>query len=178
MPRSHAIVLGVATFIFGVLTLFVFRQSVLLQGLTILAFLAGIPAFIAGILFVARKGGYRKIAYYAPLCAVVAAFFLGPRLGDFLRRAYFSAHLAELQQFAIAAPDSSPLDGLKWKDVYTSAGTTKSGHRYVFFWWGGGFPVMHTVLAYHSGTEEEAISDFKGEWRGRGFRDHWFILSD
>jgi hypothetical protein len=178
MPRSHAIVLGVAAFIFGALTLFIFRQNVLLQALSFLALLAGIPAFIAGIVFIVTKGGFKKTTYYLPLCAVVAAFVAGPRFGDFLRKAYFSTHLSELQEFALTARDSSPRDGIKWKDVYTSAGTTKSGHRYVFFWWGGGFPVKHTVLAYHSGNAEEAAADFRGEWRGREFRDHWHILSD
>jgi len=180
MPtRSHIIVFGVTAFTFATLTLFAFRQNVLLQALTMLAVLASLPAFVAGVVFIVTKGGCKKLACYAPLCAIVVAIFFGPRFGGFLRDAYFSARISELQEFALAAPASAePRDGIKWRDVPVSAGTTKSGHRYVFFWWGGGFPVRHTVLAYHSGTAREAEVDFSDGWRSREFRDHWLILSD
>jgi hypothetical protein len=178
MPRSHVIVVGVAAFIFTTFALFVFRQNVLLQAISMLGFLAGIPAFIAGVVFVTTNHGYKKAMCYVPVCAVVFAFWAGPRVGSLFRTAYFTYHLAEMQNFALTTPDSSPHDGVKWRNIYTSAGTTKSGHRYVFFWWGNGFPVKHTVFAYHSGSADEAEADFKGDWRGGPFRDNWYILSD
>ncbi|MFK5922323.1 MAG: hypothetical protein QM496_09095 [Verrucomicrobiota bacterium] len=116
---------------------------------------------------------------YIAVILPILAFFSGPFVGHKVREMYFHHYLPELTEFVKGLPEEKSKDRIYWNDIPVSYNNTETGHKVAFFWWGSGFPVKHTVIAYHSGNESDALKIFKKNWRsGRKLTKHWSILKD
>jgi hypothetical protein len=148
-------------------------------GLSQLGIMVFIPSsIVAGFLVVFRGGGKgfqridgtvlreRMVAY---LC--LAGSFLGiacgPGVGMSLRTAYWMLHMPEMNRVAARVFETNRSE--VWRGVRVDKHPLGEGG--VLFWWGGGFPARHSVLAWMPNDKdlEERLEKIRQHWSVRAF---------
>ena len=175
MRRAIFIVCG-AYAIVG--ALFAFRETPILQ----LLFGVSLPAFFASFILSAMHTfrSWRELRWRAllPFCLCGVVLFVSTDAGRLARDAYFRNQIPRLEVAAKAFHESGQLPGVSWRGYQVTTSKIGDTNAAVIFWWGGGFPVKHTVLVYCS------CDDSKGFFRDGGWRrvhalaEHWWVAKD
>ena len=105
----------------------------------------------------------------------VAAPFAGARCGIIVRDTVFRSRLTEYET-AVRAIQSGTAPPVVPQLAYHI--TQPQGHQQIFFFWGSGFPVKHTVFVY-SPSDPNADSSFARAWRhARSLAPNWYVAKD
>jgi hypothetical protein len=105
----------------------------------------------------------------------VAAPFAGARCGIVVRDTVFRSRFTEYET-AVRAMQSGTVPPVVPRLAYHI--TQPQGHQQVFFFWGRGFPVKHTVFVY-SPTDPNADSSFARAWHhARPLAPNWYVAKD
>ena len=105
----------------------------------------------------------------------VAAPFVAARCCIIVRDTVFRSRLTEYET-AVRAMQSGTVPPVVPRLAYHI--TQPQGHQRVFFFWGRGFPVEHTVFVY-SPSDLNADSNFARAWRhARPLAPNWYVAKD
>jgi hypothetical protein len=175
MKRAIYILYG----IFAVVrALFAFRETPGLQLLLMLFFLGLFVSVILSVVYASRSWSRLHWRALFPLATCVVVFLAPAKLGCFARDTYFRRQIPRLDGAVQTYRSSGQWPGVSWSGYLVTPGKLQDNDMDVIFWWGGGFPVKHTVLIYHSSDDPK--SHFKkSSWRsGYPLQDHWWVVKD
>ena len=161
---------------FILLGAFAFKENVLLQSASMAALIGLLVSFILALVHIKKNWSKRRWIALLPLLITMLCW-KGRDVGVFLRNFYFRTQLPRLEEAIASFEKTGVFPNVKWSGYMARAGTWE-GETYVTFWWGGGFPVKHTVLLYSSTDDIEAYAK-SGGWRsGSKLEDHWWVIKD
>ena len=108
---------------------------------------------------------------------LIAAPFIGARAGIALRDRVFRARLPQYEA-VIRQLRAGVTPDVPWRLGHHVTHRPVDGDVVATFWWGGGFPVKHTVFVYHPGDIETDV-EFRRAWRRiRPLAQNWYVAKD
>jgi hypothetical protein len=160
-----------------VLAMFAFKETTLLQILTLAALLGLVTAFVVAVINAVLFWRQRRWRVLFPFLVVLLCGVGGPRLGGVVRNAYFRKQLPDLETAIASYRDTGTMPDTQWRGYQVHADEWE-GATVVEFWWGSGFPVKHTVLLYFSGDDITSYRRRHGWYYASRLEEHWWIVRD
>jgi hypothetical protein len=175
MRRAIFIVCGAYAIVSA---LFAFRETAFLQllfgvllfGLFVSCILSAVHAFRS----------WRELRWRAllPFCLCGIVFVVSTDVGRLARDAYFRHQIPRLEVAVKTFHTSGQLPEVSWRGYQVTTSKIGATNAAVIFWWGGGFPVKHTVLVYCSADDPTVFFRDGGWRRGHALADHWWVAKD
>ena len=160
-----------------VLALFSFKENVLLQLAVLPALLGLLVSFLMALTRAIRHWQIHRWRIVLPFIVVALCGYGGPRLGRIVRNTYFRTIIPRLEVAIDSYRSTGTLPDVQWRG-YLARAHEWNNTTIATFWWGGGFPVKHTVLLYCSGDD---ITDYRKEngwYYAYPLKEHWWIVKD
>lgn len=161
---------------FVLLGAFAFKENVLLQFAAMAAIIGLFISFILSVIHSIKTWRKKKLIALLPL-AITILCGAGPEVGIFLRNSYFRTQLPRLEEAIEAFEITGEFPDVKWNG-YMARANKWNGETYATFWWGGGFPVKHTVLLYSSTDDIKDYCKANGWYSGSQLEEKWWVIRD
>jgi hypothetical protein len=158
--------------------LFAFREHTILQLLFAISLLALVGSFIASVIHVFRSWSQLRWRTLLPLATCGLVLVASTDVGRYVRDAYFRSQIPRLEAAAKTYLESGQMPAISWSGSQVTATKVGDTNATVIFWWGGGFPVKHTVLVYCSADDPKSYFRDEGWRRGYALQDHWWVVKD
>ena len=173
-----AITIYILCFAFTIIVgFFRFKESVILQFLSVGFLLILLICFVLSIVYLKRSWKIKRWHALLPLLVCCIAFFTPFIVGTWARNTYFHSVIPQLESEIHEYQISGKYPKSSWNGYAIHPYRMENENIKVIYWWGGGFPVKHTALAYCSSDDpEECFRD--GGWRGYAIDDHWWVIKD
>lgn len=173
---------------FGSCCAFATRPNTLVQLVVMASTLAALIALAILGIQGAIKWRERGLANLLSCLLIVLSFPAGVLVGQAIRSSIFAHDLARWNQAAAwvianKAPNAGASMELppQFSDLahLVHYKTDESCGLMIDFFWGGGFPVKHTVRRYATNPEWMDIRECQAHWsRGRHLAGDWYEISD
>jgi hypothetical protein len=193
MPRSAKVLLAIALFAGCAAAFFVGAPTLLSQLISVAALLTLVVALPVALFHAWRHRAGGSLRAATPLLACLVAIPIGYLIGGAYRDLDFRYRRLPAYEQIVRKIESGELPGEAIKEMPNQieglaygihVHEDAPGGLMVVFFWGGGFPVKHSVYIYRaSGLPPPTSTKWEMEpyyhWsRARRLNDHWFASHD